>query len=96
MVYETLKEKPNNNLIERYHGTFREYDKVRRGFKSNKTAQLLLDGFRTYYNFIRKHQTLKQLPSEVAKINIPQERNRWLGLLKKSIESGNNEDRRIY
>lgn len=47
----------------------------------------LIDEFRTYYNFSRKHQTLKQSPSEVAKIDIPLERNRWLSLLKQSIKN---------
>lgn len=29
----------NNNKVERYHNEFREFDKVRRGFKSDETAQ---------------------------------------------------------
>lgn len=83
---ETIKERPNNNLIERYHGTFREFDKVRRGFKSKE--QNISDGFRTYYNFIRKHQGLNGLtPSQKANLDLQLNRNRWLSLLKKSLEN---------
>ena len=68
-------------MIERFHGTFRERDKVMCGFKSRVSAKELTDGFRTYYNFIRKHQTLGKTPAEASGIEL--ERNRWLSLLKK-------------
>jgi len=78
----------NNNLIERYHSTFRERDKVMRGFKSRLTTKQLSEGFRTYYNFIRKHQGLNGLtPSQKANLDLQLERNRWLSLLKKSLEN---------
>lgn len=83
---ESIRAKRNNNLIERYHSTFREFDKVRRGFKSKKTAQTISDGFRTYYNFIKKHQGLKGLtPSQKANLDLELNRNRWLSLLRKSL-----------
>lgn len=60
--------------------------------KAKETAKerpniIITDCLEAYYNFIRKHQTLKQPPAEVAKINIPLERNRRLGLLKKSLDN---------
>ncbi len=79
----TIREKPNNNLVERFHNTFREFDKVRRGFKTQQTAQLLSDGFRTYYNFIRPHYALDGLtPSQVAGVDLGLNGNKWLGLIK--------------
>jgi len=57
-----------------------------RGFKSRITAKDLTEGFRTYYNFIRTHQTLGKTPSEVADIDLQLDRNRWLSLIKKANE----------
>lgn len=71
-----------NNLIERYHGTFRERDKVMRGFKSMPTAQETIASFRTYYNFVKPHQSLNGLtPAQVCGIGIPSQ-NVWLELIK--------------
>jgi transposase-like protein len=87
--YPSIRDKrTHNNRIERYHNTFRERDKILRGFK--KANSPVIDGFRTYYNFIRPHQALNgQTPSQVADINlgISQNDNRWLELLKHSINN---------
>ena len=75
----------NNNLIENYHGQFREFDKVRRGFKSNKTTQEWANGFKLYHNFIKKNAGLDGItPAEKAGIDLQLERNRWLELLKQA------------
>ena len=47
-------------MVERYHNEFREFDKVRRGFKSDETAQQWNNAFRLYHNFIKKHMALKR------------------------------------
>lgn len=75
--------KKNNNLIERFHGSFRERDKVMRGFKGKDNAQFLADANQTYYNFVRPHQSLAGLtPAQMAGIRIGKEKNRWISLLK--------------
>jgi len=85
---ESFEKKPNNNIIERYHNSFREFDKVRRGFKSENTAQGISDGFRVYYNFVRKHKGISnQTPAEKSGISLNLDRNRWLSLLKQSMKS---------
>ncbi len=81
-----IRKKRNNNRIERYHGSFRERDKVVRGFK--KGNNILTDSYRTYYNFVRPHQALDgKTPSEVADISLDLGNNRWNGLLKCSMEN---------
>ena len=83
-----ITKKVDNQMIERYPATFRERDKVIRGFKSEKTADRYIENWKTYYNFVKPHMALNEFtPSEVAGINIGYERNRWLSLLKLSIQN---------
>jgi len=35
----------NNKMVERYNNEFKEFDKVRRGFKSDETAQQWSNAF---------------------------------------------------
>lgn len=85
-----IAKNPNNNKVERFHNTFRERDKVIRGFQNNETAQEWADAFRLYYNYIKPHSTFNGLtPSEVAGIRLNLKENRWLELLKLSLEKKN-------
>lgn len=80
-----LTNRMDNQLIERYHATFRERDKVIRGLKNEKTTEQYMEIWKTYYNFIKPHMTFKGLtPLEVAGISIGAERNRGLSLIKLS------------
>jgi len=79
--------KMNNNVIERYHGTTRERDKVMRGLKKEKTAKVMLDGFKNYYNLVREHSTLGTTPAQKAGISLNLGKNEWMGLLKRSVTS---------
>jgi transposase-like protein len=81
-----IAKRQNNNLIERYHGTWRQREKVMRGHGDKIPTEELLDNYRTYYNFIRGHTALDgQTPSEEAGINLNLGRNKWMGLLEQSL-----------
>lgn len=62
---------PNTNLIERLHGSIKDRTKVMRGLKSVHTAYLFMDGWSTYYNFFRVHDSLGKTPAEKAGIDSP-------------------------
>jgi transposase-like protein len=80
-----IRDRSNNNLVERLHGTIRERNKVMRGLEDDETAQTIIDGLRIYYNFIRPHQALNgKTPAQRAKLNLKLERNRWISLIKAS------------
>jgi transposase-like protein len=69
---------PNNNILERLNGTFRERTKVLRSFDSSIGAQEFIAGMQTYYNYIRPHQGIGGLtPAQMANIPINLMGNRW-------------------
>jgi len=80
-----FRDKTNNNKIERLHGTIREREKVLRGLKREETP--IVEGLRTYYNFIRPHQGLKgKTPAEASGIDLELGKNRWLSIIRKSVK----------
>lgn len=82
------EKKANNNMIERYHNEFREFNKVRRGYKTDETAQEWNESFRLYHNFIKKHMALNEVtPAQIANVELALGKNRWLGLLKQSLDN---------
>jgi transposase-like protein len=84
-----FRDKTNNNLIERLHGTVREREKVMRALKKSQTP--IIDGKRIYYNFIRPHQSLgSNTPAEMA-MNLDLGQNKWLGLLKQALANARDE-----
>lgn len=70
----------SNNNIERFHGTFRQRDKVMKGFGGNQKQ--FAENFRTYYNFIKQHKSLGMTPSQKAGIS---NKGEWRELLTKSL-----------
>ena len=79
-----LKHHPNNNHVERLHGTIRQREKVMRGLKTDETP--IIEGHRLFYNFIKPHEGLNgKTPSEEAGITIEGD-NKWVTLMKKSIK----------
>ena len=75
---------PNNNHVERLHGTIRQREKVMRGLKVDTTP--IVEGHRLYYNFIKPHEALDgKTPSEEAGITIEGD-NKWLTLIHKAVQ----------
>ena len=80
-----IRNRSNNNMVERLNGTVRERNKVMRGLEDKPTAQTIIDGFRIYYNFIRPHMALNgKTPAQQAEIDMKLGENKWLSLIRKS------------
>ena len=70
--------KPNNNILERLNGTFRERTKVMRSLDSAVGAQEFSTGMQTYYNYIWPHMGIGgMVPAQLANIPINLTGNRW-------------------
>ena len=69
------RDRDNNNKMERLNGEIRDREKVFRGLKRMDTE--ILNGMRVYYNFTKKHGSLKgKTPAEEAKITVDG-KNKW-------------------
>jgi transposase-like protein len=80
-----IRDRSNNNMVERLHGTIRQRNKVMRGLDDEATAQTMMDGLRIYYNFIRPHTALNgKTPAQKA--NIESDEAKWMSLIKKASE----------
>ena len=80
-----IRDRSNNNMVERLNGTVRQRNKVMRGLDHEDSAQTMLDGMRIYYNFIRPHMALDgETPAEQANIDLELGNNKWLSLIKAS------------
>jgi transposase-like protein len=74
--------KPNNNIVERLNGTFRERSKVMRSLPDQVSAAEFCAGMQTYYNYIRPHQGIGGLiPAQVAGIPLDFTGNRWMRMI---------------
>jgi len=82
-----LKGEGFNHKVERMHSNIRARTKTFRSFHgSTETANAIMKGLETYYNFIRKHEAINCCPYELA---CPELRgklglNKWLGLIQLS------------
>jgi len=77
--------KPNNNIVERLNGTYRERMKVMRALSTIEGAEQYLDGMTVYYNYIRPHQGIDGLtPAQMANIPINLNGNRWMRMIELS------------
>jgi transposase-like protein len=75
------------NIIEKYHDTLKDRTKTMRGFKSVRTGQTILDGWKIYYNFIRPNMNLYgKTPAEVAGL-VRLKENKWLDLIQRSVRN---------
>ncbi|VVB94394.1 DDE domain protein [uncultured archaeon] len=90
-----IRARVNNNKVERLHNTVRERQKVMRGLQDDDTATTFNNGFKAFYNHIRPHQGLDgRTPAQAAGINLKLGRNRWMGMIQKSVEHERNNDAR--
>jgi transposase-like protein len=83
----TFQTKPNNNILERLNGTFRERTKVMRSLNGTEGAEDFTQGMQTYYNYIRPHQGINgKTPAEMAQIPVDLTGNRWETMIALSIK----------
>jgi putative transposase len=74
-----------NLYIERLHNSIRERTKTFRGFHGSvESADSIMKGYAIFYNFIRKHQSIKCCPYELATDLKLKENNKWLELIRLS------------
>jgi transposase-like protein len=82
-----IRDRSNNNMVERLHGTIRQRNKVMRGLDDMETAQTMMDELRIYYNFMRPHMALDgKTPAQKAKIADNLTPENWLSLIKKASQ----------
>jgi len=82
-----IRDRSNNNMVERLHGTIRQRNKVMRGLDDVATAQTMMDGLRIYYNFMRPHMALNgKTPAQQAKITDNITPENWLSLIKRASQ----------
>ncbi len=87
----SIREHPNNNVVERLHGTIREREKVMRGVDSENSP--ILKGHQVWMNLIRPHMGLNgKTPAEEAGIKLNLSGNKWLDLIRKASEKENDRD----
>jgi len=82
----SVRERGLNNRMERLNQTFRDRNKTQRGLDHPESAQLMADGTRIEYNFIRPHMALDgKTPAEASNLNLNLEENRWKSLIERSM-----------
>ena len=82
----SIRDRGFNNRVERLNQTFRDRNKTQRGLDHSESAQLMADGTRIEYNFIRPHMTLKgKTPAEACGIGL-EGKNKWLTLIQKASQ----------
>ena len=75
-----------NQLVERLHGSERERLKVFRGLADKKSVERYSRDYRTYYNYVREHQSIKTTPAIKAGLDLRLGENKWLSLIKQSSQ----------
>jgi transposase-like protein len=83
-----IRDRSNNNMVERLHETIRQRSKVMRGLDEEATAQTMMEGIQIYYNFLRPHMALDgKTPAQQAKISDGSTPENWKSLIKKATEA---------
>jgi len=77
----SIRDRGLNNRMERLNQTVRDRNKTQRGLDNGESAQLMADGARIEYNFIRPHMALDgKTPAEACGIKI-EGKNKWITLI---------------
>lgn len=83
-----------NQMVERVNNTVRDREKTFRGMDNDKSAQIIVDGIRINYNFLRPHMGLDgKTPAEVAGLDLGLDGIRWKQLIKLAISRPAPEER---
>jgi transposase-like protein len=79
-----IRSRETNNIVERLHETIKERVRPMRGFKNEDSAKLILDGYTTYYNYVRPLMSLKgKTPAQEAGIEV----KGWRQLIENATQS---------
>ena len=79
-----IRSRETNNIVERLHETIKERVRPMRGFKNEDSARLILEGYTSYYNYVRPHMSLKgKTPAQVAGIEV----KGWRQLIENATQS---------
>ena len=82
---DSIRDRGFNNRIERLNQTFRDRNKIQGGPDHPEPAQLMADGTRIEYNFIRPHTALEgKTPAEASGLKLELGQNKWKSLVKTS------------
>ena len=81
--YKGFTTQPNNNMLERFHGTLKARTKIMRGLKSMETARLFTKGWLIFYNHFRPHESLDD-KSPASKAGIKFAYSGWKDVVAKS------------
>ena len=77
-----------NQMIERVNNTIRDREKTFRGMDNDRSAQIMADGMRINYNFIRPHMGLEgRTPAQTAGLDLGLDGIRWKALIKRAVRS---------
>lgn len=82
-----------NQMVERVNNTVRDREKTFRGMDNDRSAQIMADGIRINYNFIRPHMGLDgRTPAQVAGLDLGLSGIKWKELIKQAtLKSGNRQ-----
>lgn len=84
----SIRDRGLNNRMERLNQTFRDRNKTQRGLDHAESAQLMADGTRIEYDFIRPHMALNgKTPAEAAGLALGLDGNKWQKLIRQSAVS---------
>lgn len=80
-------DKGMNQMIERVNNTIRDREKTFRGMDNDESAQVMADGIRINYNFIRPHMGLEgRTPAQAAELDLGLDGIRWKALIKRAAQ----------